>query len=204
MSKETRVTPTLPMTVDPESRTLVGYGAVFNKPSQDLGGFTEVIEPGAFDRTLDHGGDVLCCVNHDVNQLLGRSASGTVKLSVDEVGVKYEVSVPDTTVGRDALAMAERGDLFGSSFTFSVKSDGERWEKRDGQNVRYLTEVRLFELGPVVSPAYLDTSVAARSLEDYENLASDEAENEEVKEEDGTRSAGTGIFGISGLIRVAR
>ncbi len=203
MQIETRVTSTGgPIALDAESRTLVGYGAVFGKPSQDLGGFTEVIEPEAFNRTLGHGGDVLCCVNHDPNQLLGRSMSGTLKLSVDDVGVRYEVQVPDTSVGRDALAMAERGDLFGSSFSFAVKASGERWENVDGRNVRYLTEVALYELGPVVSPAYLDTTVAARSMASYvDRAAADAAAELAETEEDATR-ASTRLLHRQGLLYV--
>lgn len=148
---------------------LVGYAAVFGSRSQDLGGFVEVIAPGAFTRTLDHGGDVVVSFNHDVNLLLGRTSSGTARLSVDEVGLRYEVDVPDTSLGKDVLELARRGDLNGSSFTFSTTSSGSEWSTDDnGVRVRTLTEVRLFELGPVVSPAYLDTSVAARSLEALE------------------------------------
>jgi HK97 family phage prohead protease len=202
MNIETRITSVGGPMVNADDRTLVGYGAVFGKPSQDLGGFTEIIEPDAFNRTLGHGGDVLCCVNHDPNQLLGRSMSGTMKLSVDDVGLRYEVQVPDTSVGRDALAMAERGDLFGSSFSFSVKAAGERWEQVEGRNVRYLTEVALYELGPVVSPAYLDTTVAARSMASYVDLAAAEAVAEVTETiEEATRSR-TRLLDWSGQLSI--
>tara|TARA_R110000803_G_scaffold57828_1_gene115934 strand:- start:129 stop:764 length:636 start_codon:yes stop_codon:yes gene_type:complete len=175
MSKETRVVATLPVHelrmvegAESDGTMLVGYGAVFGKRSQDLGGFTEIIEPAAFNRSLSEGGDVLCCVNHDVNLLLGRSASDTLRLSVDDVGLRYEIDMPDTTAGRDAMALAKRGDLFGSSFTFSVAPSGERWTEDDeGRKTRFLSEVRLYELGPVVSPAYLDTTVASRSMGEF-------------------------------------
>ena len=185
MSKETRVVATQPVhelrMVDDEASgatMLVGYGAVFGKRSQDLGGFTEIIEPAAFNRSLSEGGDVLCCVNHDVNLLLGRSASDTLRLSVDDVGLRYEIDMPDTSAGRDAMVLAERGDLFGSSFTFSVAPSGERWdEDDDGRRTRFLSEVRLYELGPVVSPAYLDTTTGVRSMDKFvEETASAVAE----------------------------
>jgi HK97 family phage prohead protease len=179
MSKETRVVATQPVhelrMVDDEgsgATMLVGYGAVFGKRSQDLGGFTEIIEPAAFNRSLSEGGDVLCCVNHDVNLLLGRSASDTLRLSVDDVGLRYEIDMPDTSAGRDAMVLAERGDLFGSSFTFSVAPSGERWSEDDeGRKTRFLSEVRLYELGPVVSPAYLDTTTGVRSMDKFVNEA---------------------------------
>jgi HK97 family phage prohead protease len=137
---------------------------------------------------VNNDNDVLVTMNHDVNFLLGRTGAGTARVSVDEVGVRYEVDLPETTTGADVRALAERGDLFGSSFTFSIPKDGDRWERdEDGTRIRTLTEVRLFELGPVVSPAYLDTTVAVRSLEDHEaaevSVEEDEGETEEARDE---------------------
>jgi HK97 family phage prohead protease len=188
-NKETRIaTESFEVRSEDGRNTLVGYGAVFGKRSQDLGGFREVIDPKAFNRTVNNDNDVLVTMNHDVNFLLGRTGAGTARVSVDEVGVRYEVDLPETTTGADVRALAERGDLFGSSFTFSIPKDGDRWERdEDGTRIRTLTEVRLFELGPVVSPAYLDTTVAVRSLEDHEaaevSVEEDEGETEEARDE---------------------
>lgn len=89
-------------------------------------------------------------------------------MSVDDVGLRYEIDMPDTSAGRDAMALAKRGDLFGSSFTFSVAPSGERWTEDDeGRKTRFLSEVRLYELGPVVSPAYLDSTVGVRSMGEF-------------------------------------
>jgi len=189
MEKETRIL-TEPIEVrkaEDGTRTMVGYGAVFGKLSQDLGGFREVIAPGAFNRTVQNQKDILVTVNHDVNSLLGRTGAGTARVSVDEIGVRYEVDLPDTVAGRDAEVLASRGDLFGSSFTFSVTKDGDSWEKdEDGRRLRTLNEVKLYELGPVVSPAYLDTTVALRSFGEIE--ASEDTQ-EEIIEEDETRES---------------
>jgi HK97 family phage prohead protease len=186
-NKETRVaTESFEVRSEDGRNTLVGYGAVFGKRSQDLGGFREVIDPKAFNRTVNNDNDVLVTMNHDVNFLLGRTGAGTARVSVDEIGVRYEVDLPDTTTGADVRALAERGDLFGSSFTFSIPKDGDTWERdEDGTRLRTLTEVRLYELGPVVSPAYLDTSVAVRSLEDVEASEEEEASvaDDDVTEE---------------------
>lgn len=184
-SKETRVaTESFEVRSEDGRNTLVGYGAVFGKRSQDLGGFREVIDPKAFNRTVNNDNDVLVTMNHDVNYLLGRTGAGTARVSVDEVGVRYEVDLPDTTTGADVRALAERGDLFGSSFTFSIPKDGDTWRRDDdGTRVRTLTEVRLYELGPVVSPAYLDTTVAMRSLEDVEAAEVSDDEDGDVMEE---------------------
>lgn len=184
-NKETRIaTESFEVRSEDGRNTLVGYGAVFGKRSQDLGGFREVIDPKAFNRTVSNDNDVLVTMNHDVNYLLGRTGAGTARVSVDEVGVRYEVDLPETTTGADVRALAERGDLFGSSFTFSIPKDGDKWERdEDGNRLRTLTEVRLFELGPVVSPAYLDTSVAVRSLEDVEAAEVSAVEDDDVVEE---------------------
>lgn len=184
-NKETRVaTESFEVRSEDGRNTLVGYGAVFGKRSQDLGGFREVIDSKAFNRTVNNDNDVLVTMNHDVNFLLGRTGAGTARVSVDEVGVRYEVDLPDTTTGADVRALAERGDLFGSSFTFSIPKDGDTWERdEDGTRVRTLTEVRLYELGPVVSPAYLDTSVAVRSLEEAEAAEVSVDEEDDAVEE---------------------
>lgn len=180
MSNELR---SLKGSVTAQEGKLVGYGAVFNSRSQDLGGFVEVISPGAFNRTLSHGGDIVVTFNHDPNRLLGRSSSGTAKVFVDEVGLRYEVDVPDTHLGAEVLELAKRGDLQGSSFTFSATASGSSWDTdEDGTRVRTLNEVKLYELGPVVSPAYLDTSVAVRSLEEWAAAEVEEEETHEVED----------------------
>jgi hypothetical protein len=189
VSKETRILDSVDFEVraDEETgtRTLVGYGAVFGKLSQDLGGFREVIEPAAFNRTVQNNKDILVTMNHNVDQLLGRSGAGTARISVDEVGVRYEVDLPDTATGRTVEVLASRGDLFGSSFTFSVPDKGATVEKdEDGRKLRRLHEVRLYELGPVVSPAYLDTTVALRSIESYVDTEEEEDRSQEEEEEE--------------------
>jgi HK97 family phage prohead protease len=180
MSKETRIlsadgAPLEVRTDESGATTLVGYGAVFNSLSQDLGGFREKISPTAFNRTIQNQKDILATLNHNVDALLGRTSAGTLRIGVDDIGVRYEVDLPDTSAGRDVATLASRRDLFGSSFTFSITKGGDSWEKTDdGQRIRTLEEVRLYELGPVVSPAYLDTTVALRSLESLEDDTDEE------------------------------
>ncbi len=165
---------------DEGDRRLVGYGAVFDSLSEDLGGFRETITPDAFTRTVSLDNDVLVTMNHNVDLLLGRTGAATARIGVDAIGVFYDVDLPDTSAGRDVWALAQRGDLAGSSFTFTVAPDGDRWgTDSEGRRVRELTEVRLIELGPVASPAYLETSVAARSLAAFNEL---EERSDEVVE----------------------
>jgi HK97 family phage prohead protease len=155
-------------------QTLVGYGAVFGKLSQNLGGFVEVIQPRTFAQTITQR-DILALVSHDVDRLLGRTSSGTLRLSEDEIGLRYELDLPDTTEGRDLAALVARGDIKGSSvgwFTASVQDSWGRTEQ--GYAMRTIREVSLRDVGPTPMPAYLDTeevgALALRSLADARQL----------------------------------
>ncbi|MFD5454355.1 HK97 family phage prohead protease [Streptomyces olivaceus] len=153
------------------TRTLSGYAIRFNELSHDLGGFRERILPDAWD-PADGGADVIATFGHNTDQLLGRVSSGTLKLSRDTYGIRYSVALPDTTTGNDVAELAARGDLAGSSFTFRVNAGGQRVadEKApDGLPIREITSMTVFELGPVVNPAYPTTGTpSARALAAYE------------------------------------
>lgn len=139
-------------------RRLEGYAAVFNSPAP-IGGFTERILPGAFRKSLLSSRDVLALVDHDPSRLLARTASGTLRMEEDARGLHFAIEVPDTSLGRDILAMAERGDLGGMSFGF--RATQERWPSADA---RELLAVDLHEISVVQAfPAYAATSIAARS-----------------------------------------
>lgn len=145
--------------------TIAGHAAVFNRLSQDLGGFVERIAPGAFRKTIGEA-DVRALFNHDASLILGRSKSGTLYLEEDERGLAYEVKIPDTSYGRDLMVSIERGDITQSSFGFRVIDD--MWDRTDdGYPLRTLREVSLHngDVSPVTYPAYLDTEVAARAVE---------------------------------------
>ena len=142
-----------------QGRRLVGYAATFATPADIDGRFTETIARGAFSDTLHKRDDVLALVDHDSSKLLGRTASGTLRLAEDAKGLAFEVDVPPTTVGNDVLAMAERGDLGGMSFGFRTLAD--HWTD---QRTRELRSVQLVEVSVVHAfPAYQGTSVQARS-----------------------------------------
>jgi len=151
---------------DNEGEKIVGYGAVFESRSENLGGFTEIIEKGAFDNVLDQ--DVRGLFNHDPNYVLGRQSAGTLKLSVDERGLKYEIDPPATDTIRDlVMEPMKRGDISGSSFGFIV--DDDEWtEGDDGAVTRTIKSVRsLMDVGPVTFPAYPETGAAMRSLNEF-------------------------------------
>jgi HK97 family phage prohead protease len=138
-------------------RKLTGYAAVFDQETR-VAGFTEVVRKGAFKDSLSR--DVLALVDHDPARLIARTKSGTLRLAEDERGLRFELDVPDTQDGRDILTLAERGDLGGMSFGFTVSTGGERW---NGQK-RELRAVTLHEISVVHSwPAYEGTTVEPRA-----------------------------------------
>ncbi|OPY61471.1 MAG: Caudovirus prohead protease [Syntrophorhabdaceae bacterium PtaU1.Bin034] len=164
------------ITDDKGLRHITGYAAVFNSLSDDLGWFREKIDPGAFSETIKTD-DIRALWNHDSNYPLGRNKSGTLSLSEDAHGLKIDVQPPDTQWARDLMTSIDRGDVDQMSFGFETLSD--RWETVDKQEIRTLIKVRLFDVSPVTFPAYPDTEVGLRSLEEYRKTAgpsTDEAE----------------------------
>ena len=141
-----------------QGRVLSGYAAVFDKPSSDLGGWTEIVAPSAFDRALGEGQDVVALFDHDRRSILGRSGPGTLRLSTDSRGLHFEIEAPNTTLGRDVVEMVRRGDVTGASFAFTPRED--RWENE----VRTLLDVDLHDVTITPNPAYPDATVAMRSL----------------------------------------
>ena len=133
---------------------VIGHAAVFNSLSEDLGGFRERIEPGAFDDVLDN--DVRAYFNHAPNFLLGRVSAGTLRLGVDEKGLRYELDIPDTTAGRDLKENMRVGNITQSSFAFTLGRDGDSWERNEeGNDIRIIHKVnRLYDVSPVSLPAY--------------------------------------------------
>lgn len=148
-----------------EAPKIRGHAAVFGQLSEDLGGFREQIAPGAFATAIEQD-DVRALFNHDPNFILGRNRSKTLRMSEDSRGLAIEIDAPDTQTIRDlVLAPIERGDVSQMSFGFSLRPNGQDWAKNDdGQVVRTLKNLRLFDVSPVVFPAYPQTDVAMRDL----------------------------------------
>lgn len=143
-------------------RLLVGYAAVFNSLSSDLGGWKEQIKPGAFRNSVKNNLDIRALVDHDPTRLLGRTSNGTLRAYEDERGLKVEIEVPDTSYGRDVMELVRRGDYRSMSFGFRVPAGGQSVSKEGGQAVRTLTEVDLREVSAVSVPAYGATSLHLR------------------------------------------
>jgi uncharacterized protein len=169
---------------DGDGRKISGYGAVFYNADDEGTQFQlwedayERILPGAFDRAIAED-DVRSLFNHDVNIVLGRNTSGTLALSVDEVGLRYEITAPDTQLVRDqVVAPIERGDVSGSSFMFvPIRANWTDEDSEDGRSVeiREVREVELWEVGPVVFPAY-DASTSSLRQTDIAEARSERDE----------------------------
>ena len=164
-----------------ESRKVEGYASVFNSRSKDLGGFTEIIDPAAFNGVIERS-DVLALLNHDQDRgVLARSRKGvgSLTLTIDERGLHYSFDAPNTALGNELVEGLKRGDITTSSFAFTVA--GERWDKdEDGRYVRTITQIdKLYDVSPVYNEAYEDTTVALRSLE---QVRAEEPKDEEVEE----------------------
>lgn len=158
---------------------LVGYAAVFDSLSDDLGGFREKIAPGTFKKTIKRS-DVRALWNHDPNYVLGRRKVKTLKLKEDEHGLRMEVEPPDTQWANDLMVSIERGDVDQMSFGFITILD--EWENKGKKTTRTLREVELIDVSPVTFPAYPDTTVALRSLEKREESVKQEEVSEPTVE----------------------
>lgn len=168
----------------PETFTIVGYAAVFNSLSENLGGFRERIQPGAFRSALSKGGTVALW-NHDENYPLATAETGTLRLYEDKHGLRSEIDLdPNVSYARDLLYNVRSGRVSKMSFGFTTETDD--WGEEDGQTVRTLTGIRrLLDVSPVTNPAYRQTEVAARAL-----LKADEIRTRQAPLDDPATAAG--------------
>jgi len=138
-----------------------GYASLFEHESRDLG-FRETISRGALDGRLED--NVILTYNHDTNAILDRNQGGTLKLSIDERGLKYDGTLPNTSTGRDVAELMRRGLLYESSFAFTVEEDN--WVEEGDVYKRNITKIgRLYDVSIVGTGAYSDTKVALRSID---------------------------------------
>ena len=166
-----------------DSRAVDGYALLFDTTSRNLGGFVERIEPSALDGVLEQS-DIMAVLNHDASRgILARSryGVGSLSLSIDEKGLRYQFDAPHTALGDELLEYLRRGDITQSSFAFAVKEDS--WEKQaDGTYVRTIKSFdRLFDVSPVYEPAYFGTDVSCRSFDEFK--AEEERKEAEAKAE---------------------
>ena len=162
-SKETRVS---------------GYAALFDTDSRDLG-FRETISKRAFDGRFED--NVILTFNHDPNLMLDRNIGGSLKLSTDERGLRYDAVLPNTTTGNDVAELMSRGLLYESSFAFTVEDD--EWSKDGDTTRRQINQIgRLVDVSIVGVGAYANTDVALRSKEAFLETEATIEETPQVEE----------------------
>ena len=169
---------------------IVGLGVVYydGTPRTEYElweGVVERIMPGAATSVIDRGDDVRGLFNHSPDNLLGRRSAGTLRLKETKQGMNYYIPPGKTTIARDVVEHIERGDLTGSSFAFNVL--GENWRKEDGIEVREITDVEMFDIGPVSFPAYEASTTGVRSEDcadaraSYERWVASESEQKKAQ-----------------------
>jgi len=173
MKTEKRFIPSDVCPVEVETRNdkdakIVGLASVYfdGSESTEFRLFDNVVErilPGAFDRALADGDDVVALYNHNENFVLGRTPN-TLELNSTEQGLEYRIDPPDTQYAKDLQTSISRGDIRGSSFAFQVEE--QDWIEEDDKIVREVRSVRLSDVSPVTRPAYSATSTGLRSLDD--------------------------------------
>jgi len=170
---------------DNDKGIVEGYALLFNTLSRDLGGFVEEIAPSALNGVLDRS-DVLAVLNHNENKGVfarSRFGKGSLHLEVDDKGLRYWWKVGKSSTHQELAELIERGDIFSSSFAFTVKEDGETWENiGNGMYKRTITQFdELFDVSPVYRPAYEATTVGKRSADKIEELKKAELEKAEAE-----------------------
>lgn len=152
-----------------EGRTIVGYAAKFERWSEPImGWFKEQIARDAFSEC--DVTDVIMCFNHNIDSILARTTSGTLTLSTDEEGLRFEFEAPATTMGNDMLELVRRGDISKCSFKFTVEEDEWRYADKENKleyDERTIRKIgKLYDVSLVVYPAYSDTEAGVRHLEE--------------------------------------
>ena len=153
-----------------DSTTITGYASVFNEETNIGGYYREVIRPGAFKRAIEEKHDVRALVNHDENLVIGRSKAGTLVMAEDKTGLRVEIVIPNTTIGKDLRVSMERGDVDQMSFAFVVRK--ESWQNPEDRvelPLREIEDVDLFDVSVVTYPAYEGTVANVRSAKDCYN-----------------------------------
>lgn len=155
-------------------RVITGYPIVFNSPSTDLGGFIEFVDQDALkDVSMD---DVYLIYGHDFNNVLARVDAGTLELTIDETGLLFRATLPNTTLANDVLENIRVGNIRGMSFGFTVDDELWKWSANAETDIRYVKHIdQLFEITLTPVPAYKDTTVAIAQRDSFHKEMSQRA-----------------------------
>lgn len=151
---------------DEGKRTLSGYAVKWEKKSSVLGmffKFREQVEKGAFSESLKND-DQRFLWSHDMSKVLGRTKNDTLALKEDNTGLRFDLELPNTTLGNDTYESISRGDIDGVSFGFKVEDDSVE-EPDDDIPLRTVKQAKLLEVSAVAFPAYPDSAVSARGFD---------------------------------------
>lgn len=152
------------------SSVISGYAALYDSLSEDLGGFRELIEPGAFAPALAGEPDIRALFNHDTSMVLGRTTSNTLTIGEDDQGLRFSVDIPDVSYARDLHTSVSRGDISGASFAFRVGPDDYDLSFEGDEIIRRIRRIPVvYEVSVVTNPAYPETEVSARSLKSLDD-----------------------------------
>lgn len=144
-----------------------GYAVLWDELSENLGGFRERFRRGAFTESLADDQVKFMVRSHDLARPVASTSSGTLTLSEDAVGLRFEAKLPDSGDAGDLAAMVRRRVLTQMSFAFATeRAADESFTEENGELIRTIRKARLFEVSPVTFPAYPQTSVQARSMAD--------------------------------------
>lgn len=184
--KEMRMLPLTELRVsDTEDKhEFIGHAAVFDSWSETLGGifpFKEKVRKGAFEQSIGSD-DIRALFNHDPNYVLGRNKVGTLELEEDDVGLKVKITPPETSWAKDLATSIRRGDISQMSIGFVVEED--KWTTHNGIDTRELIKVRLFDVSTVTFPAYTQTDVGIRAMDEYKSYKNEQL----LKEKESTQA----------------
>ena len=146
-------------------RTITGYALKWEELSLPISGlFFEKFQKGAFDDSIKSD-DQRMLWNHNCDLVLGRRSAGTLKLVSDDTGLRFDAVLPENCWGDFAYEAIQRRDIDGVSFAFNAVV--QEWDESDPENIiRTVCQAQLFEISPCTFPAYPQTTIATRSIED--------------------------------------
>lgn len=169
-----------------EERKIEGYAVVFDTIGNPSPYFTETVAKGAFDKC--NFDDCICCFNHDRSKVVARVSAGNLELKIDEKGLFFVATIPNTQVGNDLLENIRVGNIQGCSFAFTISGEEWKWGKNNEPDHRTITAIdNLYDVSPVTDPAYADTTIAQRSIDQHRAEMAAEAEAAKVKAADAER-----------------